>query len=272
MAEPQFIRFDDLRTFELAAGVSGRPLFGEGAMLNLIEFEPGSVVPLHSHPHEQLGIVLRGMQALVVDGVGARAGAARGVRSARRRRALGLLRARWRARAGHLLPRSRGLPRALGRRGMKPAVVDGQWQVPERFNFGRDVVEALALENRDLPAITFVDSVGAIQRLTFHDVALGAARWSGLLSDWGLERGDRLLVLAGKTPEWHMVLLGALRLGLVAIPCSELLRARDIAFRVRHSGATVVVAERSCEAELERDGESARRLAAGALPRRAPLT
>ena len=69
MAEPQFIRFDDRRAFELAAGVSGRPLFGVGAMLNLIEFDPGSVVPLHSHPHEQLGIVLRGMQALVVDGV-----------------------------------------------------------------------------------------------------------------------------------------------------------------------------------------------------------
>ena len=26
-------------------------------------------MPLHSHPHEQLGIVLEGMQALVVDGV-----------------------------------------------------------------------------------------------------------------------------------------------------------------------------------------------------------
>jgi quercetin dioxygenase-like cupin family protein len=69
VADPQFVRFDDVKAFELAAGVSGRPLFGAGAMLNLIEFEPGSTVPLHSHPHEQLGMVLRGMQALVVDGV-----------------------------------------------------------------------------------------------------------------------------------------------------------------------------------------------------------
>jgi quercetin dioxygenase-like cupin family protein len=67
--EPQFVRLDETRAFELAAGVSGRPLFGEGAMLNLIRFEPGATVPLHSHPHEQLGIVLEGMQALVVDGV-----------------------------------------------------------------------------------------------------------------------------------------------------------------------------------------------------------
>jgi quercetin dioxygenase-like cupin family protein len=67
--EPRFVRFDDVSPFALAEGVSGRPLFGEGAMLNLIEFEPGAVVPPHSHPHEQLGIVLRGMQALVVDDV-----------------------------------------------------------------------------------------------------------------------------------------------------------------------------------------------------------
>ena len=67
--QPQFVRFDDVRAFTLAEGVSGRPLFGENAMLNLIEFEPGAVVPLHSHPHEQLGIVLRGVQVLVVEGV-----------------------------------------------------------------------------------------------------------------------------------------------------------------------------------------------------------
>jgi len=67
--EAQFVRLDAVRAFELAAGVSGQPLFGEGAMLNLIRFEPGATVPLHSHPHEQLGIVLEGMQALVVDGV-----------------------------------------------------------------------------------------------------------------------------------------------------------------------------------------------------------
>ena len=66
--KPQFVRFDDVKPFELVMGVVGRPLFGEGAMLNLIEFEPGSTVPLHSHPHEQLGIVLRGMQALVIEG------------------------------------------------------------------------------------------------------------------------------------------------------------------------------------------------------------
>ena len=55
-AEPQFVRFDDVSAFELARGVSGRPVFGEGAILNLIRFEPGAEVPLHSHDHEQVGL------------------------------------------------------------------------------------------------------------------------------------------------------------------------------------------------------------------------
>ena len=67
--EPRFVHFPSVKKFELAAGVFGRPLFGDGAMLNLIEFEPGSTVPLHRHDHEQLGVVLQGMQALVVGGV-----------------------------------------------------------------------------------------------------------------------------------------------------------------------------------------------------------
>ena len=53
---------------ELAPGVSRRPLFGAGAMLNLIEFEPGAAVPVHDHPHEQLGYVLEGELRLTIAG------------------------------------------------------------------------------------------------------------------------------------------------------------------------------------------------------------
>lgn len=54
---------------ELAPGVTMRPLFGERAMLNLLEFEPGATVPAHEHPHEQLGYVLEGELALTIAGV-----------------------------------------------------------------------------------------------------------------------------------------------------------------------------------------------------------
>ena len=66
--EPQFISFRQTREFQLSGGVRAKALFGEGAMLNLVELEPGAVVARHSHPHEQLGVILRGSMTLVVRG------------------------------------------------------------------------------------------------------------------------------------------------------------------------------------------------------------
>ncbi len=53
---------------DLAPGVRAFPLFGHNAMLNLVDFEPGGVVGLHEHPHEQLGIVLAGEITMTFDG------------------------------------------------------------------------------------------------------------------------------------------------------------------------------------------------------------
>ncbi|MDH4347024.1 MAG: cupin domain-containing protein [Thermoleophilia bacterium] len=60
---------------ELVPGVTMRPLFGAGAMLNLLEFAPGARVADHTHPHEQLGYVLEGELTLEIDGVEHRLGA-----------------------------------------------------------------------------------------------------------------------------------------------------------------------------------------------------
>ena len=132
----------------------------------------------------------------------------------------------------------------------EPAVVDGAWRVPARFNFARDVVEALAAD-RDRVGMTFVDREGAPRDFTFAEIASAAARWAGLLRARGVEKGDRVLVLVGKTPVWHPLLLGVLKVGAVAIPCSDMLRGKDLAFRATHSGARLLVAERGSEAEVD---------------------
>ena len=124
------------------------------------------------------------------------------------------------------------------------------WEVPARFNFTRDVVEELAAGDSLRKALTYVDREGIVDRRTFAEVAQDAARWAHLLRT-RLDRGDRVLVVLGKVPAWHGAMLGALKGGLVAVPCSDMLRARDLAFRVRHSGARLVVADRACETEVE---------------------
>jgi len=51
------------------SGVTMRAVFGETAMFNLVQLDAGAIVPEHSHPEEQLGIVIQGVQVLSVDGV-----------------------------------------------------------------------------------------------------------------------------------------------------------------------------------------------------------
>jgi acyl-coenzyme A synthetase/AMP-(fatty) acid ligase len=117
-----------------------------------------------------------------------------------------------------------------------------------RFNFARDVVEAA---DPDALALRFVDAGGGVRDQSFGEVAESAARWSGLLRTRGVMPGDRVLVLVGKTPDWFSVMLAALKAGAVAIPCSEMLRAKDLDFRVRHSGAKLLFADPRCRDEVE---------------------
>jgi quercetin dioxygenase-like cupin family protein len=63
------VQLADSPPHDLVPGVSMRPLFGARGMINLIEFEVGAEVPAHSHPHEQLGYVVSGVQILIVDGI-----------------------------------------------------------------------------------------------------------------------------------------------------------------------------------------------------------
>ena len=123
------------------------------------------------------------------------------------------------------------------------------WDVPARFNFTRDVIEAIATDPLK-PAMTFVDREGIVDRRTFHEIAGDAARWAHLMRT-RLDRGDRVVLAIGNVPSWQAAMLGAIKSGLVAVPCPQILRARDLAFRVGDSGARLVVADRSLELEIE---------------------
>jgi acyl-coenzyme A synthetase/AMP-(fatty) acid ligase len=117
-----------------------------------------------------------------------------------------------------------------------------------RFNFARDVVDAA---DPAALALRFVAAAGGVRDLSFGEIAESAARWAALLRAHGVVQGDRILVLVGKTPDWHPLMVGALKAGAVAIPCSEMLRAKDLDFRVRHSGARLLLADAHCRAEVE---------------------
>ncbi|MDQ3792062.1 MAG: AMP-binding protein [Actinomycetota bacterium] len=112
------------------------------------------------------------------------------------------------------------------------------WDVPERFNFGRDIVDGW---EDDRPAMIWLGEGGEERRLTFGDFSRLSNRFANSMRESGVGRGDRVMVLLGKVPEWHAILTGLLKLGAIAIPCAPQLRSGDLKFRAEDSGAVAIV-------------------------------
>ncbi|MFQ5846285.1 MAG: cupin domain-containing protein [Candidatus Methylomirabilales bacterium] len=60
IAYPYFPDLDNAPEKEITRGVKIRVAWGDKLMLSRVILEPGATVPMHSHPHEQAGIVLEG--------------------------------------------------------------------------------------------------------------------------------------------------------------------------------------------------------------------
>ena len=55
-----FVRRAECGHHTLFPGVEAFTMAGAKMMMSVVELEPGSIVESHSHPHEQLGILLEG--------------------------------------------------------------------------------------------------------------------------------------------------------------------------------------------------------------------
>jgi len=61
-----FIALAAIPPLELLPGCRLRTPYGQHLMLSYLEMDEGAVVPLHHHPHEQGGILLRGRMELTI--------------------------------------------------------------------------------------------------------------------------------------------------------------------------------------------------------------
>lgn len=125
-----------------------------------------------------------------------------------------------------------------------------QWNLPDRFNFGRDVVDRHA-EDPTRPALLWKNADGNQRRLSFLDVARGSNRVAHAFRTRGIHPGEPIMVMLPRIPEWQLVILGALKAGLLVIPSSTILRPKDIAYRVRHSGAVAIITTREQAAAVD---------------------
>ena len=115
------------------------------------------------------------------------------------------------------------------------------------MNFARDVVDAAPAGDRALVAIT---REGERREWTFGEVADASARLAGTLAARGVTRGDVVMTLIGNRPEWVLTMVACFRIGAVALPCNEQLRAKDLRQRLEAAQPKLIVADARNATEL----------------------
>lgn len=125
-----------------------------------------------------------------------------------------------------------------------------RWDIPDTFNFARDVVDAWA-EHRDGPALIAVNAKGHERAMRFSDVSLASRRLADVFLDRGLAKGDRIIIVMPRIAEWQIAMVAAMRIGAVAIPCIEMLTSSDLAYRIQNSGARAVFCRASERAKID---------------------
>ena len=120
--------------------------------------------------------------------------------------------------------------------------------IPADFNFAFDVIDDRAA-TADKTALVCFDADGGNRRdVSFSDLAKASSRFGQALKRLGLGKGDYAAVVAGRVPEWHEVIFGCMKAGVISMPGTNLLTAKDLAYRINRAGAkAVIVSPQHCE-------------------------
>ncbi len=115
-------------------------------------------------------------------------------------------------------------------------------EVPEVFNFGFDVVDKWADDAQKL-AMVWVGEDGREARHTFADIKRESNRFAHVLQKLGVGKGDGVMIVMPRVPQWHMMLVGMMKLGAVPMPGTVLLTPKDYEYRINLAEVRVVIVD-----------------------------
>lgn len=114
-------------------------------------------------------------------------------------------------------------------------------ETPELYNFGFDVIDKRARE-ADKLAFIEVDASGEnITHYQFSDLAEISNKFANGLLSLGVEKGELAFVMIPRVPEWYAIMIGCCKLGVVTMPGTNLLTAKDIEYRINRSKAKLAI-------------------------------
>ena len=117
--------------------------------------------------------------------------------------------------------------------------------VPEHFNFGYDVIDRWAETDRNKLAMIWADQEGNERKYTFRDLRYLSNGAANILLKYGIKKGDRVMLMLPRIPEWWIFVVALIKLGAVFCPCPTMLTPKDIKYRVQAGKFRMIIT--NCE-------------------------
>jgi acetyl-CoA synthetase len=119
------------------------------------------------------------------------------------------------------------------------------WPRLDAFNWALDHVDGVAADpvRGARRALWIVEPDGSEAHWTFAELSARSNRVANRFREWGVQRGDRIVLMLGNQVELWETLLAATKLGAVVIPATTQLRAADLRDRMDRGRARHVVVD-----------------------------
>lgn len=121
---------------------------------------------------------------------------------------------------------------------------------PEKYNIVEEM-EQFATDEQRL-ALIWENEKGEQRRITYRELFQLANRFANVFTSRGLQKGDRVLILMPRLIETYALYIACLKAGLVVIPSNEMLRAKDLSYRINHGEAKAIAAYAPLVEEVEK--------------------
>ncbi|MDR0396192.1 MAG: AMP-binding protein [Oscillospiraceae bacterium] len=113
--------------------------------------------------------------------------------------------------------------------------------IPDRFNFGYDIVDEYARIEPDKPALLWTNPAGEERRFTFGQIARESDRAANALRSLGLKKGDAVMVTLKRRYEYWIAAPALCKLGCVIIPATHQLTRKDVEYRCEAAGVKAIL-------------------------------
>ena len=127
--------------------------------------------------------------------------------------------------------------------------------VPEYFNFGFDVIDAWANKDRNKLAMIWVNQDGVEEKFTFWDLMRLSNQIVNIMIKYGVNKGDRVLIMLPRVPEWWTFTLALIKRGAVYCPAPTMLTPHDLKYRINIADIKMVI---TCQEHAEKIDEIAK--------------